>query len=139
MRTAGMKCGWTRLITSDVPKRRCASRIDRRDMFVSDGALTGAAVGGLGEGRAQDRAPPIALPGFKASKFNLGRGHQHSHRGQGPPLLLHGVRKTHFMAGGPDLAKEYTVVATTARLRRQPQAARTAEPQLRRVTWRSTR
>jgi haloacetate dehalogenase len=101
---------------------RIAGPIDRRDMLRQTTALiAGAAVGGLG--RTEASQDPVGsdrfFPGFKTSKVQTSGAVIHTViGGQGPPLLLlHGAPQTHisWRRVAPELAKEYTVVATDLR------------------------
>jgi haloacetate dehalogenase len=98
-----------------------AGRIDRRDVLRQAVALmASAAVGGVERSEAsQESDPSRFFPGFKASKIQTsGAVINTVIGGQGPPLLLlHGAPQTHisWRRVAPDLAKEYTVVATDLR------------------------
>ena len=107
---------------SDARDKDDEGRIDRRDMLRQTTALiAGAAVGGLGSTEAsQDPGGSDRFfPGFKTSKVQTSGAVIHTViSGQGPPLLLlHGAPQTHisWRRVAPELAKEYTVVATDLR------------------------
>ena len=102
------------------------SDIGRRDLFrQAAGVIAGSAIAGLKTARAQTAVPPAGstlkfFPGFKPLKFQTSTGVTINGvvGGQGPPLLLlHGAPLSHisWRRVTPELAKQYTIVATDLR------------------------
>ena len=100
-----------------------AGRLSRRELLKHAASVTGAALVSRGRPAAAGQTAPAAdrfFPGFKPAMIQTSAGVTINavSAGQGPPvLLMHGAPQTHvsWRLVAPELAKDYSVVATDLR------------------------